>query len=126
MMPIRMQRKRSKGWRLPANTVCVTRGTRFGNPFAVGTTQMHPLQHLGMILVRDNQHATVLFQNWLLLSKDGQKMAALIRRELQGKNVACFCSPDDYCHGDEILRVANERATDGGRRGGRRKLDPCD
>jgi Domain of unknown function (DUF4326) len=124
-MPIRIQRKRAKGWRLPANTVCITRGTRFGNPFAVGTMQQHPLEHLGKVLVEDNRHATILFQNWLLTSKEGHRMAALIRRELRGKNVACFCHPEDYCHGDEVLKVANERADDGGRRSSGRKLDSC-
>lgn len=105
--PFRFQRKRSKGWRLPANTVCVTRGTRFGNPFVVGQERQHPLAHLGNVLVRDNHHAMVLFDNWLLTNGEGGRMLKLIMRELPGKNVACFCSPEDYCHGDVILRHAN-------------------
>jgi hypothetical protein len=31
MSPLRIQRRRVKGYRLPANTVCVDRTTRFGN-----------------------------------------------------------------------------------------------
>ena len=31
-----------------------------------------------------------------------------IRRELRGKNLACFCSLDQpWCHADVLLRVAN-------------------
>lgn len=33
MTPIRIQRKRTKGWKMPENTVSVTRPGRWGNPF---------------------------------------------------------------------------------------------
>lgn len=33
MMPVRMQRKRTKGWKMPDNTVSVTRPGKWGNPF---------------------------------------------------------------------------------------------
>ncbi len=32
-MPRRIQRKRSKGWKMPPNTVSVTRPGKWGNPF---------------------------------------------------------------------------------------------
>ena len=106
-MPVRIQRKREKGWRLPENTVCVTRGTHYGNPFKIGTLQPHPLEYLGMVYVESNQHATVLFDNWLDCAPVGKELLKRIKRELPGKNVACFCHPEDYCHGDIILRRAN-------------------
>lgn len=31
--PVRIQRKRTKGWRMPPNTVSVTRPGKWGNPF---------------------------------------------------------------------------------------------
>src|SRR5690606_12066752 len=36
MKPIRVQRKRTKGWIMPENTVSVTRPGKWGNPFKVG------------------------------------------------------------------------------------------
>ena len=33
--PRRIQRKRTKGWRKPPNTVCVDRSTRWGNRFRI-------------------------------------------------------------------------------------------
>jgi hypothetical protein len=36
-MPHRIQRHRRKGWRLPADAVCVTRPGCWGNPFVIGT-----------------------------------------------------------------------------------------
>jgi len=35
-MPVRIQRRRVKGWRMPENTVSVTRPGRWGNPFVAG------------------------------------------------------------------------------------------
>jgi hypothetical protein len=29
------------------------------------------------------------------------------RRELQGKNLACWCSLDGPCHADELMAIAN-------------------
>ncbi|MBF9653902.1 DUF4326 domain-containing protein, partial [Streptococcus pseudopneumoniae] len=34
--PVRIQLRRTKGWRMPANTVKVDRTTIYGNPFRVG------------------------------------------------------------------------------------------
>jgi hypothetical protein len=39
-MPERIQRKRTKGWRMPEDAVYVGRGTKWGNPFVVGQTQI--------------------------------------------------------------------------------------
>jgi hypothetical protein len=36
MKPIRIQRKRTKGWKMPENTVYVGRGSKWGNPFSIG------------------------------------------------------------------------------------------
>lgn len=40
MTPVRVQRQRTKGWRMPENTVYVGRGSAWGNPYRVGKTQM--------------------------------------------------------------------------------------
>jgi hypothetical protein len=34
VMPIRIQRKRTKGWKMPENTIDCTRPGPWGNPFA--------------------------------------------------------------------------------------------
>jgi Domain of unknown function (DUF4326) len=105
--PIRIQRKRTRGFRLPPNTVCVNRPTRYGNPFVVGTYQKHPLAHLGSVLVRDSHHAQVLFKEWLVVTAEGQKLARRAKDQLRSKNIACFCGLDDDCHGDVLLELAN-------------------
>ena len=42
--PKRIQRRRTKGWRMPPNTVYVGRPSKWGNPFKVGVVSawQHP------------------------------------------------------------------------------------
>ena len=40
MSPQRIQRKRTKGWRKPDNTIYVGRGSKWGNPFVIGQAQV--------------------------------------------------------------------------------------
>lgn len=40
MSPVRVQRKRTKGWRMPENTVYVGRGSKWGNPYRIGEAQL--------------------------------------------------------------------------------------
>jgi len=39
MRPVRIQRKRTKGWRMPENTISVCRPGKWGNPFKVLTVR---------------------------------------------------------------------------------------
>ena len=89
--PIRIQRKRTKGWRMPPNTVSVTRPGKWGNPFKV-TETMTP------------QMAKDAFKVHVETNPD---LKAEIKRELKGKNVACFCKIENPCHGDDLLDIAN-------------------
>jgi len=40
-MPKRIQRRRTPGWRQPANAICVGRPTKWGNPYYIGTGMYH-------------------------------------------------------------------------------------
>jgi hypothetical protein len=106
--PIRTQRKRSKGWILPPNTVCVTRPSQWGNPFSVA-----PLQAVGTmvgpsyIAVPTIEDAVECYRYWLELNEHGKEIAALAKTELRGKNLACWCKVGELCHADVLLEVAN-------------------
>ncbi len=41
MQPVRIQRKRSRGWKMPENTVYVGRPTKWGNGFSVTGEKGH-------------------------------------------------------------------------------------
>jgi Domain of unknown function (DUF4326) len=98
--PKRVQRKRVKGWRLPTNTVCVDRSTKYGNPFIVGTpSHDDPPQPLTA------QEAVALFDDQFDEIADCQDFNI---EELRGKNLACWCPLDQPCHADVLLRRANQ------------------
>lgn len=98
--PVRIQRKRSKGWKLPANTKCVTRPGPWGNPFKVS-----PDGDIMKMEVGSAEQAVDLYEG--LVARD-PKLRELIRTSLRGFNLACYCPLDSPCHGDILLRIANE------------------
>ena len=102
-MPERVQLRRTKGWRMPPNTVKVDRTTKWGNPFIVGKSggAFTPK-------VKDRRHAYLLFKS---VAADNQQLVAAARAELRGKNLACWCTKDDLyedcCHAAVLLEIAN-------------------
>lgn len=121
--PARIQRRRTKGWRKPANTVIVTRPSRFGNPFTLGMAY-----ELGYAPHGDTETArravVGAFRDWLagnrLMWQSEQGDAARQRilddlPELRGKNLACYCplpadGQPDHCHAAVLLELANTSA----------------
>ncbi|WLB14800.1 DUF4326 domain-containing protein (plasmid) [Bradyrhizobium elkanii] len=105
MIPQRIQRKRTKGWKMPENTVYVGRPTKWGNPFVVGKPG-----GAYSALVKDRRHAWQLFRS---LATENGKLIAAARIELRGKNLACFCPlpaepyQPDCCHAAVLLDLAN-------------------
>jgi hypothetical protein len=83
--PKRIQRKRTKGWQMPENAVYVGRGSQWGNPFTVDNTGQIP--------------AVLRF---------ACEVAPLLDvKPLRGKDLACWCGPDQECHADVLLELAN-------------------
>lgn len=114
-MPKRIQLSRRKGWRMPPNTIKVDRTTRFGNPFVVGVhgTRAECVSRFEYLLAgyvclglgkdKDGEwHADKQLAYTKMLRRD--------RRHLIGKNLACWCPPDQPCHADILLRVARRAA----------------
>jgi hypothetical protein len=97
-MPERIQRRRTKGWTMPENAVYVGRPGPFGNPFSA--------QKYGA------ERAVAAHRAWLRLP-DQLDLRRRIRRELRGKDLACWCRVADEagypvsCHADVLLEVAN-------------------
>lgn len=89
--PRRVQRKRTKGWRMPKNTVSVCRPGKWGNPYVVGND--------GVFGPLSPDAAVALYERHVV--------PHLPVHELRGKNLACFCPLDQPCHADVLLRWAN-------------------
>lgn len=99
-MPKRIQRKRTKGWRMPENTVYVGRPSKFGNPFNVTEDRTHgeTVAAFKIWITVDGCHANI-----------PEKKAAILNSldEIRGKNLACWCREDRPCHADILLEIAN-------------------
>jgi hypothetical protein len=93
-MPRRFRLSRKKGARKPAGTVVIARPSKWGNPHKVGR------------LTRDQAIAAYerdLYAGRLPFTVDD------VKRELKGRDIACWCGLEDACHGDVVLAVANGR-----------------
>lgn len=70
--------------------VYVGRGSPYGNPFPLSASQ-------------DRQQAIAAFREWVAKQPE---LLRLIRRELPGKTLGCFCAPQP-CHGDVLAKIAS-------------------
>ena len=91
-MSKRIQLKRTKGWRLPDNTVNVTRTSVYGNPYKIG------------LFTRDE----VLTQYKEYLSNK-LRLNPYFLDSLIGKVLACWCRLDQECHADIILQELSKK-----------------
>lgn len=126
MTPIRVQLSRRNGWRMPENTVKVSRPGYWGNPFAASVFGRDAAVRLYRALIDgrwggstfaglDDQSVMVaseLRQQWLCRFK-GEHPSEAARSVLRGKNLACWCPLVDKdgnrvpCHADVLLAIAN-------------------
>jgi len=118
-MPTRIQRRRTKGWRMPEGAIYVGRPTKWGNPFW-HTAQFHGVD-VALALFRSMLHG---IWNPSLTAKVAnpaipyQDHADWIKRigmhpyealtELRGKDLVCWCALDKPCHADVLLELANK------------------
>lgn len=131
-MPERIQRRRTKGWRAPEGAVYVGRGSKYGNPFRIGSLVMEPgpynspaspydgflepgtYRWTGMggpydyvvRPVKDRADAVALFRAYIDFHDDTWP-PDVIREELGGRDLMCWCPPGEPCHVDHLLKVAN-------------------
>lgn len=119
--PVRLQLSRRKGFDLQALSlasnglpaVSVARPHRGGNPFTVAQ-----LREIGMHEHESDLQGIVVetFEHWLKgsslhwMGEESDRRRADIQAylpELRGKNLACWCGPDQPCHADVELDLAN-------------------
>lgn len=96
--PKRVQRRRVKGEPgMPAGARYVGRPSKWGNPYGVsGET--------------DAAAAVALFRDMLNRAPkalNGSTVFDDIRKDLRGRDLACWCPLDQPCHADVLLEVAN-------------------
>jgi hypothetical protein len=90
-MPVRFQQRRGKRSKPNAEARCVSRVSKFGNPFKV---EDH------------GQKSAYRLHREALLGYD----CAIVHRELRGRHLGCYCAPGLPCHADTLLEIANAEA----------------
>ncbi len=130
LSPMRIQRRRTKGWKMPENTVSCSRPGLFGNPFRM----------IGDLVYVNASHRRKTLCPWVLFydgpMPDGTEIRLFreclmdanahsaepslepVHKEyfnrmrerlpaLKGKNLSCFCPLNKPCHVDVLLELAN-------------------
>ncbi len=105
-MPIRIQRRRVKGWRMPPDTVSITRPGRWGNENSIADgIEIGYIPRDGT--PREQADAGRRFYRDWLHAPEQAAFRAAVRAHLRGLNLACFCAESMPCHGDVLLELAN-------------------
>ena len=87
----RIQRQRTKGWRMPPKTKYVGRPGPLGNPFTEGTRAE-----------RVAEYRRAFYAGELPVDEE------YVRGELQGYEfVCCWCPYDEPCHSDLFVDIMN-------------------
>lgn len=124
MTPTRIQRRRTKGFRLPPGTICITRPGRYGNPFVVGETyraawlariaNVHGLEWQELIKAgvtpKTKEEAVKWFKMHLetILKIWPESAMKDIEELARAKHIACWCKEGEACHGDVWIEKIRE------------------
>lgn len=108
--PVRLRLSRAKGFDLQAHSratnglpaVNVARPGKWGNPFKSGMNDDWGHWMTAADCVREFR---CLFVDGGTISPTAIELAIA---ELRGKNLACWCRPNEPCHADVLLEMAND------------------
>ena len=120
---IRIQRKRTRGWKMPKSAIYVGRPSKWGNPFKVGylikigkggnTGGFCWLRCLeekyndgSFIKVKDKDHAVELYREYL--SKYPLREEE-INKFKKYDYIACWCKLTEKCHGDVLIEILKQK-----------------
>lgn len=115
--PIRIQRKRTAGWRKPEDAVYVGRGSRWGNPNRVarangGWIVEHAKGGSVGTFASDREARRFATDAYRAHLKAHPELEAAARRQLKGRLLMCWCplpepGQPDHCHAAVLLELAN-------------------
>jgi hypothetical protein len=116
--PKRIQLRRTKGWRKPEGAVVVSRPSKWGNPITLEIERLCWTDKHGPSTPENLRAMAALdFRMGLpgLIADRGITYPSfdVIRAELAGHDLACWCPLDQPCHADVLLEIANAKEPNG-------------
>lgn len=110
----RIQRKRTKGWKMPPNTIYVGRPTVWGNPFTAKEWKKdgEKVSPTALVLMYQILLSEVfgVFKKKYKQTDEEKLLLHEFLKPLRGKNLACWCALDKPCHADVILELLNRKS----------------
>lgn len=98
--PRRIQRRRTRGWKMPEGAVYVGRPSKWGNPFIVGDRDFYGEVSSPELAVRH-------YRSWMTTPGIWSLPSPPDITALRGKDLVCWCSLLNPCHGDVLLELAS-------------------
>jgi len=92
---------------MPENTIYVGKPSKWANPFDWDDyiTELHDERQAKQFAIDD-------FKGWLAgkinMYRDSRDRMLEELDELRGFDLVCWCKPDEPCHADVLLELANE------------------
>lgn len=117
MTPQRIQRKRTRGWRMPEGAVYVGRPSRWGNPYIVQE------QRSKWAVLIDGEYFIWSWGSKCMAAKYAThyyRAYAELQLDLdphwldplrQAHYLACWCALDAPCHADVLIELLKEQET---------------
>lgn len=115
--PVRIQRRRTRGWRAPAGAVYVGRPTQWENPLRIQRRRRKWIVTTrdGQLIIaaadRHEAHAVAVDLYRRMLAEH-PRCEEDVRAALAGRDLMCWCPPDLPCHADVLLEIANTKNGD--------------
>ena len=111
MSPKRIQRQRTKGWRMPEGAVYVGRPTDWGNDLRAGECPEcwygeHEGEH-GVATAADAVEAYRVVWEALAETERHVTNPVDLFAGIRGRDLACWCDLSSPCHADVLLELAN-------------------
>ena len=83
----RIQRRRTRGWTMPAGCIYVGRPTKWGNPYVLD----------------DGSDPEMVIGAYRIHLESELKAGTLVLADLRGHDLACWCPLDALCHADVLI-----------------------
>lgn len=85
---------------MPPNTIYIGRPSKFGNQNSVCGKERQDYAMAVALYIAELRAVNRI--------EESKKYIEMIKKELKGKDVCCWCPLEMPCHGDAVLQIANE------------------